>query len=40
LNLSTTAGFTAAKIAIAIVIGIILAMELPQRVFSGRKRKL
>jgi uncharacterized membrane protein YjjP (DUF1212 family) len=40
LSLSTTAGFTAAKIAIAIVIGIILAMELPQRVFSGRKRKL
>ena len=37
-DLSSTAGFTAAKIAIAIVLGIILAMELPQRFFSGRKR--
>jgi uncharacterized membrane protein YjjB (DUF3815 family) len=37
-DLSSTAGFTAAKIAIAIVLGIILAMELPQRIFSGRKR--
>ena len=38
LDLSSTAGFTAAKIAIAIVLGIILAMELPQRLFSGRRR--
>ena len=38
LDLSSTVGFTAAKIAIAIVLGIILAMELPQRLFSGRRR--
>ena len=38
LDLSSSAGFTAAKIAIAIVLGIILAMELPQRIFSGRRR--
>ena len=38
LDLSSTTGFTAAKIAIAIVLGIILAMELPQRLFSGRRR--
>lgn len=37
-DLSSTAGFTAGKIAIAIVLGIILAMELPQRFFSGRRR--
>ena len=37
-DLSSTAGFTAAKIAIAIVLGIILAMELPQRFFSGHRR--
>ena len=37
--LSSTAGFTAAKMAIAIVLGIILAMELPQRIFSGWVRK-
>ena len=37
-ELSSTAGFTAVKIAIAIVLGIILAMELPQRFFSGRRR--
>ena len=35
--LSASAGFTAVKAAIAIVLGIIIAMELPQRVFSGRK---
>ena len=38
LDMSGSAGFTAVKIAIAIVLGIILAMELPQRVFSGRRR--
>ena len=38
LDLSSAAGFTAAKIAIAIVLGIILAMELPQRIFSGHRR--
>ncbi len=36
--LSASAGFAAVKAAIAIVLGIIVAMELPQRVFSGRKR--
>ena len=35
---SATAGFTAVKAAIAIVLGIIVAMELPQRIFSGKKR--
>jgi uncharacterized membrane protein YjjP (DUF1212 family) len=39
LDLSSSAGFTAAKIAVAIVLGIILAMELPQRIFSGRRRR-
>ena len=38
VELSSTTGFTAFKIVIAIVLGIILAMELPQRVFSGRRR--
>ena len=38
LDLSSAAGFTAAKIAISIVLGIILAMELPQRFFSGHRR--
>ena len=38
IDLSSTAGFTAAKVAIAIVLGIILAMELPQRIFSGKRR--
>ncbi len=37
LRLSLVTGFTAAKMAIAIVLGIILAMELPQRLFL-RKR--
>ena len=37
-DLSSQTGWTALKIAIAIVLGIILAMELPQRIFS-RKRK-
>jgi uncharacterized membrane protein YjjB (DUF3815 family) len=37
-DLSSTTGFTAGKIAIAIVLGIILAMELPQRIFSGHRR--
>ena len=39
LDLSSSTGFTAAKIAIAIVLGIILAMELPQRLFSGWKKR-
>lgn len=38
LDLSSSTGFTAAKIAIAIVLGIILAMELPQRLFSGKRK--
>ena len=37
--LSATAGFTAVKAAIAIVLGIIVAMELPQRFFSKVRRK-
>ena len=36
-SLSLHSGFAAAKAAIAIVLGIILAMELPQRLFSRRK---
>ena len=35
---SSAAGFLAGKVAIAIVLGIILAMELPQRFFSGHRR--
>ena len=35
---SSSAGFLAGKVAIAIVLGIILAMELPQRFFSGHRR--
>ena len=35
-----TSGFGAAKTAVAIVLGIIVAMELPQRLFSGRKRRV
>ena len=38
LEQSSAAGFLAGKVAIAIVLGIILAMELPQRFFSGRRR--
>ena len=36
--LSASAGFPAAKGAIAIVLGIIFAMELPQRLFSGKRK--
>lgn len=36
-HLSLLGGFTAVKTAISIVLGIILAMELPQRIFSGRR---
>ncbi|HBH08459.1 MAG TPA: hypothetical protein DDX40_03545 [Rikenellaceae bacterium] len=36
--LSATAGFAAVKAAIAIVLGIIVAMELPQRFFSGKRK--
>lgn len=36
-RLSMETGFTAAKAAIAIVLGIIIAMELPQRLFSGKR---
>ncbi len=38
LDLSSHYGFVAVKVAIAIVLGIILAMELPQRWFSGRRK--
>ena len=37
--LSLQAGFTAGKVAIAIVLGIILAMELPQRLFSALHKR-
>ncbi|NLZ18967.1 MAG: threonine/serine exporter family protein [Bacteroidales bacterium] len=36
-TLSLSSGWDAVKAAVAIVLGIILAMELPQRLFSGRK---
>jgi uncharacterized membrane protein YjjB (DUF3815 family) len=35
--MSLQSGLMAVKVAIAIVLGIILAMELPQRLFSHRK---
>ena len=35
--LSLQSGFMAVKVAVSIVMGIILAMELPQRLFSRRK---
>ena len=38
LWLSATTGVTAITAAIAIVLGIIFAMELPQRIFSKLKR--
>ena len=37
-DLSMQSGWMASKIAIAIVFGIILAMELPQRLFSHKHR--
>ena len=37
-RLSLGTGFVAAKAAIAIVLGIIIAMELPQRLFSRASR--
>ena len=37
-ELSSQTGWTAVKIAIAIVLGIILAMELPQRLFSHKRK--
>jgi len=37
-DLSGPTGFMAVKVAIAIVLGIILAMELPQRLFSRKKK--
>lgn len=39
VDLSLSIGFTAAKVAVAIVLGIILAMELPQRLFSPGRGK-
>ena len=36
IPLSLSSGLDAVKAAVAIVLGIILAMELPQRLFSGR----
>jgi uncharacterized membrane protein YjjB (DUF3815 family) len=35
--LASASGFAAIKAAVGIVLGIILAMELPQRLFSGRR---
>jgi len=40
LPLALSTGFGAVKAAVAIVLGIILAMELPQRLFSGRRPQL
>ena len=40
LPLALDTGFDAFKAAVAIVLGIILAMELPQRLFSGRRLHL
>ena len=37
-DLSMQSGWTASKVAIAIVLGIIIAMELPQRIFSHNHR--
>ena len=37
-TLSLQSGWTAGKVAIAIVLGIILAMELPQCIFSHKHR--
>lgn len=37
IGLALSTGFTAVKAAIAIVLGIVLAMELPQRLFSRRR---
>ncbi len=37
MALSSAAGFTALKVALCIVLGIVFAMELPQRLFSRRK---
>ena len=39
-SLSGPTGFMAVKVAVAIVLGIILAMELPQRIFSSKRNKL
>ena len=36
MDLATQSGFVALKVAVAIVLGIILAMEIPQRLFSKR----
>ena len=38
LSEALATGFGAVKAAVAIVLGIILAMELPQCLFSGRRR--
>ena len=36
LDMATSFGFAAAKVAVAIVLGIVFAMELPQRLFSRK----
>ena len=36
IQMAATSGFVAVKVAVAIVLGIILAMELPQRLFSRK----
>lgn len=38
LQSALSTGFVAAQVVICIVLGIVLAMELPQRIFSGRKK--
>ena len=37
-HLSAMTGFTAMKAALAIALGIVFAMELPQRMFSGHRK--
>ena len=38
-HLSAMTGFTAMKAALAIALGIVFAMELPQRMFSGGRKR-
>lgn len=40
LQLAMTTGYAAMQTVISIVIGMVLAMELPQRLFSGRKKAI
>ena len=40
IMMAVTSGFMAVKVAVAIVLGIILAMEIPQRLFSHHTHKV